>query len=72
MLSIHQGCARYLPLEVPDIPHNPDDPLFGNWKEAYTYVHELAQQSDTSPIAIWGKHDETLCLFLNGEKLRRI
>ncbi|WP_312271929.1 hypothetical protein [Pseudomonas sp.] len=47
-------------------------PTFAGWIEAYSYARELAQRSDVIPIAIWGKHDEALCLFLNGEKLRRI
>ncbi|MFV1943559.1 hypothetical protein VPH49_22365 [Pseudomonas luteola] len=50
----------------------PDDLLLGDWPEAHAYARELAQQSDTTPIAIRGKHDETLCLFLNGEGFRRV
>lgn len=45
-----------------------DDLLFGDWTEAHAYARELAQQSDTTP----GKHDETLCLFLDGEEFRRV
>ncbi|HBP1341834.1 TPA: hypothetical protein L5T32_004177 [Pseudomonas aeruginosa] len=48
----------------------PGDPTVKGIVMAREEARRMAKAASCTPIAIWGQHDETIALFLNGEEFQ--
>lgn len=50
----------------------PGDPTVKGIVMAREEARRMAKATSCTPIAIWGQHDETIALFLNGEEFQPV
>lgn len=50
----------------------PGDPAVKGIVMAREEARRMAKAATCTPIAIWGQHDETIALFLNGEEFQPV
>ncbi|MBD9427888.1 hypothetical protein IB232_21355 [Pseudomonas sp. PDM15] len=50
----------------------PGDPAVKGILLAREEARRMASDATCTPIAIWGQHDETIALFLNGEEFQPV
>lgn len=50
----------------------PGDPAVKGIVQAREEARRMAKAATCTPIAIWGQHDETIALFLNGEEFQPV
>ncbi|HFH3086244.1 TPA: hypothetical protein ACGJRU_005704 [Pseudomonas aeruginosa] len=50
----------------------PGDPVVKGILLAREEARRMANDATCTPIAIWGQHDETIALFLNGEEFQPV
>ncbi|OWJ93014.1 hypothetical protein B6S59_18840 [Pseudomonas sp. A46] len=50
----------------------PGDPAVKGIVMAREEARRMAKAASCTPIAIWGQHDETIALFLNGEEFQPV